>query len=53
MENNENQEIKESTSVEEQNQQVKYDPAAEAKHKVIFFLVVVAIMIALKYLCNF
>lgn len=37
----------------EQTFQGKHDPAAEAKGKIIFFVVVVAIMIVLKYVFKF
>ena len=39
--------------LEAQNEPKKFDPAAEAKNKIIFFVVVVALLIAGKFIFNF
>ena len=57
MENNENNkeyEVNQETINNEDNEQPKkFDPAAEAKNKIIFFVVVVALLIAGKFIFNF
>ncbi len=59
MENNENNkeyEVNHETinnENEDNEQPKKFDPAAEAKNKIIFFVVVVALLIAGKYIFNF
>lgn len=50
-ENNNNNEY--TNSSEETNQPQKYDPVGEFKTKIIFLVVIVAIMIAVKFIFGF
>ncbi len=49
-ENNNNNEEYRTNSEENQNLPKPYDPASEAKGKIILFVVIVAIMVAAKFL---
>ena len=55
MDNYENNNSDEYTnsSEEESNQPRTYDPAGETKTKIIFFVVIVAIMVSLKYILGY
>lgn len=51
-ENNNNNEYTNSTE-EDVNQPQKYDPAGETKMRIIFFVVMIVVMIAVKYLLGY